>query len=64
MGVRALLPVLAAAVLAACGEDPGEAQRTWAKQADAACLRMADGARGHGAMPATHTAQLVGRPRS
>lgn len=40
MGVRALLPVLAtAAVLSACGEDPGEAQRAWAKQADAACTR-------------------------
>jgi hypothetical protein len=33
MGVRALLPVLATAVLAACGEDPGEAQGTRAKQA-------------------------------
>jgi hypothetical protein len=40
MGVRALLPVLAAAaVLSACGEDPGAAQRAWAKQADAACVR-------------------------
>jgi hypothetical protein len=35
MGVRALLPELATAVLAACGEDPGEARGTWAKQADA-----------------------------
>lgn len=43
MGVRALLPVLAAVTaLAACGEESGTAQRSWAEKADAACRRAID----------------------
>jgi len=62
MGVRALLPVLAAVTaLAGCGEDSGTAQRAWAEKADA-CRRAIDAVTSRGTPH--DTKQLAAAARS